>query len=437
MKWSTTWFVLLLCISITQAQNHINREDIEKDFPYLENLYLDIHQHPELSFHEDRTASKLANELRKAGFEVTEHVGGTGIVGILKNGPGPVILVRTDLDALPIVEQTGADYASKVTVKNEQGNDVGVMHACGHDVHMTVWTGTARAMARNKDKWSGTLMFIGQPAEERGGGARNMLKDGLYQRFMVPDYALALHVNANLPAGKISYIPEYAMANVESMDIDVFGRGGHGAYPHTTIDPVVLAAKIILNIQTIVSREISPLEPAVITVGSIHGGTKHNIISDRVHLQLTLRSYTEATRQGIVQKIKRICKGEAIAAGLPENLWPKVTLADEFTPALYNNPDLISKVVASIRSEIGEKNVEQEKPVMGGEDFARYGKTDDHVPIFMFGLGAVPVEMYNEYKKEGKTLPSLHSSKFLPDRRPTILTGIEAMSAALVDLLKK
>ncbi len=437
MKLSFFVLSLLFSFSLGTAQMHIDKGDIEKDFPYLERLYLDIHQHPELSFHENKTAAKLAGELRKAGFTVTEHVGGTGVVAILKNGPGPVILVRTDLDALPIVEETGAEYASKIKVKNKEGVEVGVMHACGHDVHMTVWTGTARAMARHKDKWSGTLMFIAQPAEERGSGARNMLKDGLYERFAVPDYGLALHVNSNLPAGKISYIPEFAMANVESMDIDVYGVGGHGAYPHTTIDPIVLAAKIILNIQTIVSREISPLEPAVITVGSIHGGTKHNIISNNVHLQLTLRSYSEETRQAIVQKIKRICKGEAIAAGLPEKLWPKVSLADEFTPALYNNPKLIEKVTASIRSEIGKENVVLEKPVMGGEDFSQYGRTQHHVPIFMFGLGAVPEDMYKEYKKEGKTLPSLHSSKFLPDRKPTIITGIRSMSAALIDLLDK
>ena len=437
MKYIISIFIYCFAIVYISAQNRIDSSDILSDYPYLEQLYLDIHQHPELSFHENRTASKLAEELRKVGFTVTEHVGGNGIVGILKNGTGPVILVRTDMDALPIEEQTGADYASKVKVKNEKGIDVGVMHACGHDAHMTVWTGTARAMARNKDKWSGTLMFIGQPAEERGKGARDMLADGLYERFPVPDYALALHVNANLPAGKISYIPRYAMANVESMDIDVYGIGGHGAYPHTTVDPVVLAANIILNIQTIVSREISPLEPAVITVGSIHGGTKHNIIPDRVHLQLTLRSYSEETRKKIVQNIKRICKGEAIAAGLPEKLWPKVTLADEFTPALYNNPALLKKAVASIQKEIGQENVEKEKPVMGGEDFARYGKTKHKVPVFMFGLGAVPKSMYEEYKKEKKQLPSLHSSKFLPDRKPTIITGIRGMTSALIDLLKK
>ncbi len=429
-------FCMLLSYGI-RGQNHIPVSDIEADYPELEKLYLHIHQHPELSFHEEKTAARLAKELRSAGLDVTEHVEGTGIVGVLKNGPGPVVLVRTDLDALPIVEQTGADYASKIQVKDEKGNEVGVMHACGHDVHMTVWTGTARAMAKHKDRWKGTLVFIGQPAEERGGGAKNMLKDGLYKRFPVPDYGIALHVNSNLEAGKVSYIPEYAMANVESMDIDVFGRGGHGAYPHTTIDPVVLAAKIILNIQTIISREISPLEPAVITVGSIHGGTKHNIISDRVHLQLTLRSYTEETRQGIVQKIKRICKGEAIAAGLPEDRWPKVTLADEFTPALYNDPKLVKTVVASLQSELGKENVILEKPVMGGEDFARYGKTKEHVPIFMFGLGVVPTQKYKEYKAAGKTLPSLHSALFLPDRRPSIITGIRSMTSALTDLMNK
>ena len=296
---------------------------VQKDYAYLESLYKHCHRNPELSFYEKETAARMAAELRQIGFEVTEGVGGYGVVGVLRNGEGPTVLVRADMDALPIEEATGLPYASEVTTKDEAGMEVGVMHACGHDVHMTVWTGTARQLAERKDEWSGTLLFIGQPAEERAGGAKAMLNDGLYERFPVPDHALALHVSANLEAGTVGYCPEYALANVDMMDITVYGRGGHGAYPHTTIDPVTLASRMVVALQTVVSREISPLEPAVVTVGAIHGGTKGNVIPDQVELQLTLRSYTDEVRQAVIDKIKRICNGVAMSAGLPEDTIPQ------------------------------------------------------------------------------------------------------------------
>ncbi len=288
---------------------------IDSDFPYLHDLYLHCHANPELSFHEYNTSARMAGELRKAGFEVTEKVGGNGVVGVLKNGEGPTILVRADMDALPIAEETGLPYASAVKATDESGNTVGVMHACGHDVHMTVWTGTARAMASQRATWKGTLVFIAQPAEESSGGAKAMLKEGLYERFPRPDYALALHVNANLPAGQVGICPGYSMANVDMVNITVYGKGGHGAMPHQTIDPVVLSARIILALQTIVSRELPPSEPAVLTVGAIHGGAKGNVIPEEVKMELTLRSYSDEVREAMIEKITRICNGEAMSAG--------------------------------------------------------------------------------------------------------------------------
>ena len=308
-------------INTLKAQNQSwVKQAALQDFSYLESLYKHCHIHPELSFQELETAKRMASELKSLGFDVTTQVGGNGVVGVLQNGKGPVVMVRCDMDALPVVEQTGKEYASNVQVADETGKTVGVMHACGHDMHMTVWVGTARLLATNKAKWKGTLVFIAQPAEERSGGALNMLKDGLYERFPRPDYVLGLHVSAQLETGKVGYCPEYSMANVDMMDITIKGHGGHGAYPHTTIDPIVLAARMIMAWQTIVSRELSPLEPAVVTVGSIHGGAKGNVIPDEVKLELTMRSYSDAVRKAIVEKIKRIGNAEALSAG-----WVKTT----------------------------------------------------------------------------------------------------------------
>ncbi len=410
-------------------------QQVQQDLSYLKSLYVHLHTHPELSFHEVETSKKIAAELRKLGFDVTEHVGGYGVVGVFKNGAGPTVMVRTDLDALPVEEQTGLPYASKVKTKDDQGNEVSVMHACGHDMHMTVFTGTARALIKLKDHWKGTLVMIGQPAEEKGGGARAMIADGLFERFPRPDYALALHVNSSMAAGTVGYREGYALANVDAVDIVIRGAGGHGAYPHTTKDPVVLAAETVMALQTIVSREIAPIEPAVVTVGSIHGGTKHNIIPDEVRLQLTLRSYSDKVREQTIAAIRRITRGLAIAAGVPEDRMPIVTVGDEYTPATYNDPDLTLRVAKVFKSVLGEQNVIHTEPVMGGEDFGRYGRVEPKIPICIFWLGAVAPEKVEEARKTGKSLPSLHSSLFAPVPEPTIRTGVKAMTSAVLDLL--
>ena len=411
------------------------RGQIDADYAYLEALYLHYHTHPELSFYEIETAKRMAEELRKIGFEVTEKVGGNGVVGILKNGEGPTVLVRADMDALPIVEETGKPYASTVTTRDEAGNTVGVMHACGHDIHMTVWAGAARRLAAMKDKWKGTLAFIGQPAGERSGGANAMLADGLYERFPVPDYGIALHDTPGLPAGKVGYCPGYSLANVDMMDITVYGKGGHGAAPQDTKDPVLLASRMVVALQTIVSREISPLNPAVVTVGSIHGGSKGNIIPDEVKLELTMRSYSDEVRMALIEKIKRVCNGVAMSAGLAEGQYPKYTLREEYTPSVYNDPELTERVRQVFVKDLGAENVEEVPPGMVGEDFARYGRTEEQVPIVLFWLGAADPEAYEAAQRGELSLPSLHSSKFAPLPEPTIKTGVAAMTAAVLELL--
>ena len=412
---------------------------IAADYPMLDALYKDLHAHPELSLMEERSAGKVAAGLREAGFEVTEKFGGGhGVVGVLKNGAGPTVLIRCDLDGLPVQEETGVPYASKRRVKNLSGQEVATMQACGHDVHMTCLVGTARALAAIRERWSGTLVMAGQPAEEIGTGARAMLSAGLYAKFPKPDFALALHTNAALPAGSIGTVEGPAMANVDSVDITVRGIGGHGAYPHTTKDPIVLAARIVTALQTIVSRETRPIDPAVVTVGSIHGGTKHNIIPDEVKLQLTLRSYTDAVREHTLAAIKRICRGEAIAAGLPDELHPIVTqVGTQFTPATRNDVTLTRRVHAAIGGALGAERVRPVEPVMAGEDFSEFGRTAEKVPICLFWLGAVDPVKFAEHERTGAPLPSLHSSKFAPLPEPTIRTGVAAMSAAALDLLGK
>lgn len=397
----------------------------------LLTVYKDFHANPELSFREERTAEKLAAELKSLGIEVTTGVGQMGVVGLLKNGDGPVIMIRTDLDALPVVEATGLPFASKVIAKDPKGNDVGVMHACGHDIHITCQIGVARYLATHKESWRGTVMFVGQPAEEVGNGAQAMLKDGLFTRFPRPKYALALHVDASLPTGQVGYRAGYILANVDSVDIVMKGKGGHGAFPQTTIDPIVQAAHLIVDLQTLISRENSPFEPAVITVGSIHGGTKHNIISDSCRLQLTVRSYGPEIRERLLSGIKRKAKAAAISANAPE---PIVEFSDA-TPATRNDEALVERVVPVFKRVLGEKNVIPAEPSMGGEDFSEYGLAG--VPIFMFRLGSVNVERLAEMKKDGKTPPSLHSPFYYPDAKEAITTGVTAMSAALVDLMAR
>jgi hippurate hydrolase len=400
----------------------------------LMELYKDLHSNPELSYKEEKTSKKLALLLRELGYEVTEGIGGYGVVAHLKNGIGKTILIRADMDALPVEEKTGASYASKVKSINQVGQEVFTMHACGHDIHMTVLMGTANYMAKNKEKWQGDLILVLQPAEEVSGGARNMIKDGLFKKWPRPDYNLALHVSADIQAGKIGYLPGWAMANVDSVDIIIKGIGGHGAYPHKTKDPIVLTAQIINSLQTIISREIGPIEPAVLTVGSIHGGTKHNIIPNEVRLQLTLRSYTDEVRSKTISSIKRLTRGLAISAGIPPDLYPEVILKDEYTPAVFNNPDLVQKLESSFKKSIGSENIFKTSPVMGGEDFGMYGRDEPIIPTAIFWLGAVNKDVFEESKKENIPLPSLHSDLFLPDAEPTINTGITAMSQAAIDL---
>jgi len=412
--------------------------NLDSSMAKIEELYLDLHQSPELSYHEQKTGQKMAHELMQLGFEVTDNVGGFGVVGIYKNGNGPTVMIRTDTDGLPITEQTGKPYASKVTVKNDDGISVGVMHGCGHDIHMSSFIGTAQQLILHKNAWQGTLMMVAQPAEEVGGGAKAMLKEGLFTTYPTPDHVVALHVSASVPAGKVSMKNEYTMASVDSVDITVKGKGGHGAYPHTTIDPIVIASRIVLALQTITSRELSPLEPSVITVGSIHGGSKHNVISNEVKLQLTLRSYNPKVRLQQIAAIKRISQGIAMSAGLDESLMPEVFVhEDESIPSTYNNPEQTNIVRSAISSAIGKDNVLETEAVMAGEDFGLYGRTEQNIPITLFWLGGVEQAQYAAAQKSGETLPSLHSSKFAPDYKVALPTGIKAMSNAAVALFNQ
>ena len=427
---------LLILISIISlgpiSSNALAKYNIDE----IVNLYKFLHSNPELSWQEDKTASHLADILEADGYEVTREVGKKGVVAILENGKGPTLMIRADMDALPVEEKTNLKYASKVRQINRFGKEVPVMHACGHDIHMSVLIGTAKNLISMKNSWSGTLMLVLQPAEEVGQGSLAMLEDGLFERFPRPDFNLALHVGGMGPAGTIGYQLGYAMANVDSVDIIVNGVGGHGAYPHTTIDPIVLASQIVLSLQTIVSRKIDPLEPAVVTVGSIHGGLKHNIISEEVRLQLTLRSYSDEVREKTIDEIKKIVKGLGIAAGLPESKMPKVLLKDEYTPALYNDPEFSRKVLSFISKEIGDENVSEISAVMGGEDFARYGRQDPKIPSLLFWLGGTSKEDWKKYQNNEIELVSIHSPFFAPDPKPTITTGIKAMSASALGLLK-
>jgi amidohydrolase len=407
-------------------------QQIDANLEQLAELYKHLHRHPELSYQEAATAGKLAQEMRAIGFEVTTGVGGHGLVCVFRNGPGKTIMVRTDLDGLPVTEKTGLPYASRVVARGRDGLPVGVMHACGHDMHMTCWVGTARVLTALKDHWKGTLVFIGQPAEEVGAGARMMLEAGLFQRFPKPDYALALHCDSQQKAGTVAFTKGLAMANVDTVDVLVKGKGGHGAAPHTTVDPVVLAAKMILDFQTIVSRELDPVEPAVVTVGSIHGGSKHNIIPSEVRLQLTVRSTTDEVRNKILNAIQRIAKGNAEAARAPQ---PEVSInQSEFTPALINDAKLTDRLTDLFRFVLGKENVLERPLSLGGEDFARYGR--EGVPIFMYFLGTIDDERWAAAKKPGgEPLPSMHSERFYPVIPPTIRTGVLTMSLAVWDLL--
>jgi len=442
---SLSIFAVFFAISVLAEPPSVEKI-AENELPSLLAIYKDIHSHPELSAHEEHTSALIAKQLRAAGCAVTEHFGiydkpelkGYGVIGIMKNGDGPTVLVRTDMDALPVEEETGLPYASKITTKNDEGKDVPVMHACGHDAHIAAFIGTARALAKLKDQWHGTIMFVAQPAEETGNGARALLKDGLYTRFGKPNFALGFHDKADLETGHIGVTEGYTYANVDSVDITVRGVGGHGAYPHKTKDPIVLSAEIINALQTIASRENNPLDPIVVTVGSIHGGTKHNIIPDEVKMQLTVRTYKADVRERVLAAIDRIAKGCATAAGLPPERAPIMTLRkDEFCPATYNNPELTKRLVAVWKKSLGNEDVEIVDPTMGGEDFSEYSLPDHSIPAVDFHIGAVDPVKIADSKKNGTPLPSLHSSKFAPVPEPTIRIGIIGMTSAVLELMKK
>ena len=406
----------------------IDRKTIKEDMPFLLEFYKTRHKSPEVSLQEKETSKALAAELRKAGFTVTENFGGYGIVGVYKNGNGPTILYRTDMDGLPINEKTGLPYQSQLKAMLN-GEEVGTMHACGHDIHMTTWLGTARAMVSMKDKWRGTLLLIGQPAEEIGEGAKLMLNAGLYEKFGVPTYGIGLHSSPTLPAGKVGIGKGYVMASSQSVDINVYGVGSHGASPQKSIDPLVVSSMLVMELQTIVSRNLDPIESAVVTVGAIKGGTVHNIIPDKVTLKLTIRTFKAEVLEMVNKRIKEIAKGMGIAAGLPEDKLPEVVIKGA-GPANYNNPAMAARVVESAVSVIGKENViDEEPPVMLSEDFSYYGQTVHKVPTVFYWLGTVP-----DARMKSGDLPGLHSPYYYPQPEISIETGVGVTSQALLDL---
>lgn len=438
MKTTIAAVLALTALTAAPAAADPLEKAVKADMPSLMTLYRDLHANPELSMQEVKTSAKLAAEAKKLGFEVTTGVGKTGVVAVMKNGPGPVLLMRADMDGLPVIEQTGLPFASKVRATSLAGVESGVMHACGHDTHMTAWVGAARRLAAMKSEWSGTLVMILQPGEEIGTGARVMLEDGLYSRFPKPTHAIAFHDTAALPAGVIGVTPGYALANVDSVDIKVKGVGGHGAYPQTTKDPIVLASRIVTALQTLVSREVDPQDPAVVTVGSFHAGAKHNIISDEATLLLTVRSYTDTNRKLLLDGIKRIARGEAIAAGMPEDKMPEVTVREaEYTPATFNTAKLTADTTALFRQRFGADRVKETPAVMGGEDFSRYYLADKSIESMIFWVGGVPQSLWDKAQAGEATLPSLHSPFWAPDADRTIETATEAMVTAALGVLKK
>lgn len=444
--WARCIIVAIAVITATlpmAAQNDLD-EKIDSNIDDWVGTYKHFHANPELSTQEKETSALIAGTLRKLGYQVTDHFGqyddpklvSYGVVAVLKNGPGPTVYVRTELDALPVRENTGLPYASKVTVKRAN-DEVGVMHACGHDLHMTVFLGTAKMLAEEKSHWSGTVVMIAQPAEETVGGAAAMLRAGLFQKFPKPDYVLALHDFATLPAGTVAYRAGTLLAGADSVDITIRGFGGHGAAPNMTKDPIVIASELVVFLQTIVSREEDPLQPTVVTVGSFHAGTKHNIIPDDAHLQLSVRTMTPEQREKTLAAITRAANGIAEAAGVPADRMPIVTVDKDGVPATYNDPALTRRVAASLEKALGKDNVVEGKPVMASEDFSLFALADPKPPICMFWLGAVDPEKIKEAQEKGTRLPSLHSSEFAPLPEPAIRTGIKAMTSTVMDLLSK
>ena len=433
MTWTRIWTRVLVVafLSAVACAQAPSSQEVDAVYPDAHALYLDIHENPELSSHEVRTAAKLAARLRGLGYEVTEHVGGTGIVAILKNGAGPTVMLRTELDALPVEEKTGLAYASKVHAKDDAGRDVPVMHACGHDLHMASIVGTAAIMARSKNTWHGTLMLIGQPAEETIAGAKGMIADGLLTRFPKPDVAVALHVGNLLPAGTVGIVPGVYNTNADSLRLTIYGKGGHGVAPQTTIDPIVIAARTILALQTITSREVKPGEMAVVTVGYIHAGTKNNIIPDQAELGLTVRTRNAEVRKQVLAAIERITKAEAEAGGAP-----RAPLLDHYesTDLVYNDPALAQRMKGTLEAALGKDNVVIEDPIPASEDFSYF--VEQGIPGFYFSLGGADPEKFAEAKASGIMLPSNHSALFAPDVDPALRTGIAAEVAVLRGLLK-
>ena len=447
MRNQTCLMVFLFIVLATTTANVTAQQSldalIDRDLAALVTTYKALHAAPELSHHEEKTASFFATQLRAMGYTVTERVGkyerpewtSYGVVAVMKNGTGPTVLLRTELDALPVAENTGLPYASKVKMMNDAGQEVSVMHACGHDIHITNLLGTAKLLSELKDQWRGTLVLIGQPAEEVVDGARAVLRDGLYERFPKPDYVIALHDSADLEAGKVGYTSGYAMASSTTVDIKIRGLGGHGARPEATKDPIVVAAQVIMALQTIVSRENLPLDPVVVTVGSIHGGTKHNIIPDEVDLQLTVRAYKEEVRKRVLASIERITKGIAMAAGIPEDRAPIVKFSEtQMTTATYNDPQLTERLAAVFVKALGQENVVKLEPVMMSEDFG-FLSLNQKIPATLFTLGAVDPAKVKLSRESRTSLPSLHSPLFQPLPEPTLRTGIKAMTSAVLDLM--
>jgi amidohydrolase len=428
-----TLVILLQGTSFGQGGDPRSLAGLRELSPALDLLYIDLHKTPELSFHEEKTAAKMATRLRTLGFDVTEHVGGYGVVGVLKNGPGPTVLIRTDMDALPVKEQTGLPYASTVTVKNDAGGLVSVMHACGHDIHMTSWIGAATLLSRSRGTWHGTLVFVGQPAEEVVQGATRMVKDGFLKRFPKPDVALAVHDTQVLPAGQVGFIagPTYAASN--AVDVTFYGKGGHGAFPHLTIDPLLIAARTVVTLQTIVSREVNPVQPAVVTVGTFHAGTKRNIIPDEAKIELTVRSFNSGVQNQLLAAIARIAKAEAAAGGA---LREPLVVVDSLqaSEVVVNDPATVARLVPALRKGIGEENVVPTDPVTVSEDFGEFGRAAG-IPSVVLWIGAIEPGEFARAKAEGRILPAPHSPLFAPDHGPTIRTAVSALTLSALELL--
>jgi hippurate hydrolase len=443
MKQVYFWMTLLTLgvPAFGQTLDHV----VDGELSGLVVAYKELHAHPELSRHEDQTSARLAEALRQAGYKVTEHVGkypdgsqADGVVAILENGPGPRLLIRTDLDALPVVEETGLSYSSRVKSTNASGQEVGVMHACGHDVHVTTMIGTARALAATRAQWHGTLMLIGQPAEETVEGAKAMLADGLYERFGKPDMAIALHDTNTHAAGTVGIVSGPTLAGVTSIDVTLRGQGGHGSAPQLGKDPVVMAGEFIVQLQTIVSRQEDPRDPAVVTIGDIHGGAKRNVIPNEVKMELTTRAFSDHAMSVIIEGVRRTAQGVALAAGVAEDRQPIVTiLENESAPATYNDPALAARVKAALAKALGAKNVFDDAPIMASEDFGLFGLEGHKIPAVIFWLGAMDPQKFAAAQAEGKLLPGLHTSKFEPLPEPTLRTGVIAMSSVATALLQR